>query len=76
MVKFSNCDTSTRPSLLVSSVEDTFVVPNVEDWSSSSNGLSYQAYMTEGEMEVSTNGAASMGDSEVKPADDVFQSDL
>jgi hypothetical protein len=70
------CDTSTKPPLLVSNVHDTSVVPNTEDWSSSSNGLSYQTFMTAGEMELSTNGAASMSDSGVRPADDVFQSDL
>ena len=69
-------DTSTSTPLPISSVQDTFVVPDVESWPSSSNELPYQAYKTEGEMESSTSAAAAMSDSGVKLAGDVFQNDL
>jgi hypothetical protein len=51
--------TSMRPPPIVTS-QDEFVVPNVETWSSSSEELPYQAYITQGNAEASTSEAAAM----------------
>ena len=63
------------PSPIASNQDD--LVPNVETWSSSSDEVPYQTYMTEGQVETSTSAATATttSDSGVQPVEDVFQDD-
>ena len=71
-----NISAPTRPPPPIISIQDTFVVPNVESWSSSSDELPYQTYPTQVEIEPSTGDAATMSVCGLEPVDNGFQNDL